>query len=278
MLTPKTIAMNAANAPHWTLYRRTANRRNQPRTIPMRMRPSWLMSIAFPRRMGEIPRIPDKGVGAVLTRNNDAPGGNPATRLNYLGATCPAGVALVHLDRVSRVRDHERFDERLLRELRDRSRDRRHGGTCRARGRSDTPWPAPDRAISGRIPVLSAPIPAERDVLGHAFRPVRRMDEELPAIFRRVPGPGRRDWFAFRRPFVRHSWDCLHRRGVRRPPSAVAPDLEPPSPSPLRRRGVRLVGHPPQHRHRRHDGIPRPPGSGRTEDGGAGPPPRAHPG
>jgi len=43
----------------------------------MRMRPSWLMSIAFPRRMGEIPRIPDKGVGAVLTRNNDAAPGSP---------------------------------------------------------------------------------------------------------------------------------------------------------------------------------------------------------
>src|SRR2546427_4638022 len=35
------------------------------------------MSMAFPRRMGEIPRIPDKGVGAVLTRNNDAPWGSP---------------------------------------------------------------------------------------------------------------------------------------------------------------------------------------------------------
>src|SRR2546422_8988753 len=154
------------------------------------------MSMAFPRRMGEIPRIPDKGVGAVLTRNNDAAVGKPATRLNYPRATCPAGVALVRLDRLSGVRDHERFDELLLRELRDRSRDRRHGGTCRARGRSATPWPAPERAISGRIPVLSAPIPAERDVLGHAIRPLRRMDEELPAILRRVPGPGRRDWFA----------------------------------------------------------------------------------
>src|SRR5881628_2500470 len=161
------------------------------------------MSMAFPRRMGEIPRIPDKGVGAVLTRNNDAALGKPATRLNYPRATCPAGVALVRLDDVSCVRDHERFDELLLRELRDRSRDRRHGGTCRARGRSATPWPAPDRAISGRIPVLSAPIPAERDVLGHAIRPVRRMDEGLPAILRRVLGPGRRDRCAFRRPFVR---------------------------------------------------------------------------
>src|SRR5438094_943652 len=72
MLTPKTTAMNAANAPHWTLYRRTANNRNQPRTVPMRTRPSWLMSMVFLRRMGEIPRIPDKAVGAVLTRNNDA--------------------------------------------------------------------------------------------------------------------------------------------------------------------------------------------------------------
>src|SRR2546426_241179 len=47
MLTPKTIAMNAAKAPHWTLYRRTANRRNHPRTVPMRTSPSWLMSMAF---------------------------------------------------------------------------------------------------------------------------------------------------------------------------------------------------------------------------------------
>src|SRR6266508_4029911 len=44
MLTPKTIAMNAAKAPHWTLYRRTANMRNHPRTVPMRTRPTWLMS------------------------------------------------------------------------------------------------------------------------------------------------------------------------------------------------------------------------------------------
>src|SRR5436309_2510565 len=276
MLTPKTIAMNAANAPHWTLYRRTANRRNQPRTIPMRMRPSWLMSMAFPRRMGEIPRIPDKGVGAVLTRNNEAGLGKPATRLNYPRATCPAGVALVRLDRLSGVRDHERFDELLLRELRDRPRDRRHGGTCRARGRSATPWSAPDRAISGRIPVLSAPIPAERDVLGHAIRPVRRMDEELPAILRRVLGPGRRDRCAFRRPFVRHSRDCLRRRGFRWPRSDVAPDLELRSPSPLRRRGVRLLCHPHEHRHRRHDGIRGPPVSGRTDDGEASPPPGTH--
>src|SRR5881409_3187299 len=111
------------------------------------------MSMAFPRRMGEIPRIPDKGVGAVLTRNNEAGLGKPATRLNYPRATCPPGVALVRLDHLSGVRDHERFDERLLRELRHRPRDRRHGGTCRARGRSDTPRPASDRAISGRIPV-----------------------------------------------------------------------------------------------------------------------------
>src|SRR5207245_10361650 len=103
MLTPKTIAMNAANAPHWTLYRRTANRRNQPRTIPMRMRPSWLMSIAFPRRVGESPRIPDKGVGAVLTRNNDVSRGKAATRLNYPRATCRAGVAFVRFDRLCGV-------------------------------------------------------------------------------------------------------------------------------------------------------------------------------
>src|SRR5256885_2095455 len=118
MLTPKTIAMNAAKAPHWTLYRRTANRRNQPRTIPMSTRPSWLMSIAFPRRMGEIPPIPDKGVGAVLTRNNDAPLGKPATRLNYPTARCPTGVALVRFDRVSRVRDHEPAGESVLHKLR----------------------------------------------------------------------------------------------------------------------------------------------------------------
>src|SRR2546427_13164902 len=88
MLTSKTIAKTAPQAPHWTLHRRPANRRTQPRTIPMRMRPSWLMSIAFPRRMGEIPRIPDKGVGAVLTRNNDAAPGEPAARLNYPGDGC----------------------------------------------------------------------------------------------------------------------------------------------------------------------------------------------
>src|SRR2546426_9454550 len=87
----------------------------------MSTRPSWLMSIAFPRRMAEIPPIPDKGVGAVLNRNNDAPLGKPATRLNYPTASCPTGAALVRVDRASRVRDHESFLERLLRELRDPS-------------------------------------------------------------------------------------------------------------------------------------------------------------
>src|SRR2546425_191762 len=118
MLTPKTIAMNAANAPHWTLYRRTANRRNQPRTIPMRMRPSWLMSIAFPRRMGESPPIPDKGVGAVLTRNNDVALGKPATRLNYPAARCPAGVAFVRFERLSGVSYPEPGGESVLHKLR----------------------------------------------------------------------------------------------------------------------------------------------------------------
>src|SRR5256712_11053806 len=51
------------------------------------------MSTAFPRRMGEIPAIPDKGTGAVLTRNNVATVGPTATRLNYFAARCPAGVA-----------------------------------------------------------------------------------------------------------------------------------------------------------------------------------------
>src|SRR2546428_4362637 len=118
MLTPKTIAMNAAKAPHWTLYRRTANRRNHPRTVPMRTSPSWLMSMAFPRRMGEIPAIPDKGTGAVLTRNNVATDGPTATRLNYFAARCPAGVALVSFDCVSRLRDRERRDEHVRRALR----------------------------------------------------------------------------------------------------------------------------------------------------------------
>jgi hypothetical protein len=41
--------------------------------------------------MGEIPAIPDKGTGAVLTRNNQAIRGPTATRLNYFAARCPAG-------------------------------------------------------------------------------------------------------------------------------------------------------------------------------------------
>src|SRR2546425_13039868 len=251
MLTPKTIAMNAATAPHWTLYRRTANRRNQPRTIPMSTRPSWLMSIAFPRRMGEIPPIPDKGVGAVLTRNNDAPLGKPATRLNYPRARCPTGVALVRFDRVSRVRDHESFVERLLRELRDPSWNGRSHGTRRGCCRSATRRPASGSALSGRIPVLCAPVSAEGDFLGHALRNVRCIHENLPAVLRRVPGPGRRDRGTLDRPFVRHLRDRLRRRGVRRrPPDLVSnrefrshpqrPDLD-----------VRRVYDPHAHRHRR---------------------------
>src|SRR6266571_4565189 len=189
MLTPKTIAMNAAKAPHWTLYRRTANKRNQPRTIPMRTRPSWLMSMVVPQRMGEIPRIPDKGVGAVLTRNNEATAKPAATRLNYLAAACPAGVALVRYDRVSRLRDLERADEHVLCELRDPPRLGRPRGTRRTPGRSDTRRPASGCPLSDRIPILRAPVPTEGDLLGHALRPVRRVDEELLAFLRRLPGP-----------------------------------------------------------------------------------------
>src|SRR2546425_12326779 len=274
MLTPKTIAMNAANAPHWTLYRRTANRRNQPRTIPIRTRPSWLISIAFPRRMGEIPRIPDKRVGAVLTRNNHTALREAATRLNYPGARCPAGVALGRFDRLSRVRDPERPDEHLLRELRDPSRGRR-GGTRRAGGRSATCRPASRGRLSGRIPVLCAPVPAEGDFLGHALRPVRRIHEELPALLRRVPGPGSRDRGSLGRPFVRHPRDRHRRRGFRRPPFDVAPDLGPWSHCTVRHRDVRRVCHPHEHRHRRHDGIRGPPLPRPNAGGGTSPPPRA---
>src|SRR5213594_1211855 len=187
----------------------------------MSTRPSWLMSIAFPRRMAEIPPIPDKGVGAVLTRNNDAPLGKPATRLNYPTARCPTGVALVRFDRVSRVRDHESFLERLLRELRDPSWNGRSHGTWRARGRCATRRPASGGALSGRIPVLCAPVSAEGDFLGYAVRHVQRVDEELPFLLRRIPGPGRRDRGALCRSFVRHLRDRLRRRGFRQHPSDV---------------------------------------------------------
>src|SRR2546428_2926767 len=155
----------------------------------MSTRPSWLMSIAFPRRMAEIPPIPDKGVGAVLTRNNDAPLGKPATRLNYPSARCPTGVALVRFDRVSRVRDHESFVERLLRELRDPSWNGRSHGTRRGCCRSATPRPASRVALSGRIPVLCAPVSAVAVFLVHHLRNVRCLDENLPTDFCRVPGP-----------------------------------------------------------------------------------------
>src|SRR5436309_14177758 len=125
----------------------------------MSTRPSWLMSIAFPRRMGEIPPIPDKGVGAVLTRNNDAPLGKPATRLNYPTAGCPTGVALVRFDRVSRVRDHESCLERLLRELRDPSWNGRSHGTWRARGRCATRLPPPVAPYPGGYPYYAPPFP-----------------------------------------------------------------------------------------------------------------------
>src|SRR5213594_2095317 len=174
MLTPNTIAMNAAKAPHWTLYRRTANRRNHPRTIPMRTSPSWLMSIAFPRRMGESPAIPHKGTGAVLTRNNEAIRGRTATRLNYFAARCPAGVALVRFDGVSCLRDRERRDEHVLRELRHPFRHRRPCGLrCPAR-RPSTHGAASVCSLSDPVPVLCAPHPAKGDLLGHALRPVRR--------------------------------------------------------------------------------------------------------
>src|SRR5207237_8984618 len=77
--------MNEANAPHWTLYRRTANMRNHPRTLPMRTTPTWLISIGFPRRRDAIRSRGDKGTGPVLSRNNYERFGKPAARLNYLG-------------------------------------------------------------------------------------------------------------------------------------------------------------------------------------------------
>src|SRR6266566_1548289 len=56
MLTPKTTAMNPANAPHCTRYRRTAKSRNHPRTTPMSRSPSWLMSVSFPPGRGTLSR------------------------------------------------------------------------------------------------------------------------------------------------------------------------------------------------------------------------------
>src|SRR2546427_12405728 len=79
MLTPKTIVMNAAKAPHWTLYRRTANRRNLPRTVPMRTSPSWLMSMAF---LGEC----ENRVGSFIrNRRNFAHSPRNAMDINQLG-------------------------------------------------------------------------------------------------------------------------------------------------------------------------------------------------
>src|SRR5207247_1545393 len=83
--------------------------------------------------------------------------GKPATRLNYATARCPTGVALVRFDRVSRVRDHESFVERLLRELRDPSWNGRSHGTRRGWCRSATRRPASGGALSGRVAVFYSP-------------------------------------------------------------------------------------------------------------------------
>src|SRR6266852_9392407 len=155
----------------------------------MRTSPSWLMSMAFPRRMGEIPAIPEKAPGRIHTRNNQAIRGPTATRLNYFAARCPAGVALVRFDCVSCVRDRERRDEHVLRELRDPPRLRRPRSSRRPPGRPSTRRPASVCALSDALPVLCA-LPSEGDVLGYVLRPLRCLDEELLAILRRLSGPG----------------------------------------------------------------------------------------
>src|SRR5712692_9604337 len=235
----------------------------------MRTRPSWLMSMVFPRRMGEIPAIPDKGTGAVLTRNNQAIRGPTATRLNYFAARCPAGVALVRFDCVSRVRDRDRRDEHVLRELRHPPRLRRPRGSRRPSGRSSTRRPASVYALSDALPVLCA-LPTEGDVLGYALRPLRRLDEELLALLRRLSGPGRRDRRTRGGRLVRHLRDGLARLGFLRGPLDDPADGGLRAPRPLVDRHLRHLRDPHEHRHGRHDRIRRPPVPRRADDRGTG--------
>src|SRR5437899_8734698 len=279
MLTPKTIAMNAANATHWTLYRRTANRRNQPRTIPMRMRPSWLMSIAFPRRMGEIPRIPDKGVGAVLTRNNDAaPGGArrktqlPALLIPREGAPCLLQTS-VH-----------RVAPRTWRRI------------CFAQtaGPGWAPRPAPPRptpcprkrfrpAILGpRLRASRPPAVSTRpsrpstagNGLDHPDRNARCLGEQLPELLRSLlrPRPGERTHRGPSRSC--DPWHARIRLGDLSCVSRRVHELEHRYARPSLGRDVRGDGNPQQRRGGGDDGVCGSPVSGRIRARGTIPPSR----
>src|SRR5207244_8931938 len=174
--------------------------------------PRWCMWLASARRTGEIPAIPAKGTGAVLPRNNVDTRGPTATRLNSFPERCPAGVALVRLDCVARLRDRERRDEHVLRELPDPSRRLRPRGSRRPSGRPSSRRATSVCSLPDPVPVLCA-LPTAGDLRRHALRPLRRVDEELLALLRRLSRPGRGDRRALGRRLVRHLRNGLPRRG-----------------------------------------------------------------
>src|SRR2546430_15108608 len=111
--------MNEANAPHWTLYRRTANIKNHPRTLPMRTTPTWLMSIGFPRKRDAIRRRGDKGTDSVLTRITRRAGPPPQGSITCRPDSRRGGNLAVRLDYLPVLRGPERSHESLLRPLRE---------------------------------------------------------------------------------------------------------------------------------------------------------------
>src|SRR5207247_3525263 len=120
MLTPKTTAMNAAKAPHCTRYRRTANRRNHPRTTPMSRSPSWLMSVSFPPGRGTPSRPTQIKEPRRFSRDITRGRLEAAKRLNYFMPRCPRGGGRpVRAKRLSRMRVRERAVEQLLPQLRN---------------------------------------------------------------------------------------------------------------------------------------------------------------
>jgi len=175
MLTPKTIAMNAAKRPTGPLYRRTGT--GEPsEDRPHEDEPSWLMSMAFPRRMGEIPAIPDKGTGA-FSLEITTPSWANRRKTQLLLGQMPGGVALVRFDCVSCVRDRERRNEHVLRELRDPPRFRRPA--------------APGFRPAGPPPAAPASVCALSDAPTRIMRPSHggRRSRYVLRPFRR---PGRR--------------------------------------------------------------------------------------
>src|SRR2546427_6544214 len=183
--------MNEANAPHWTLYRRTANIKNHPRTLPMRTTPTWLMSIGFPRKRDAIRRRGIKEPARFSLEITRRAGPPPEGSITCRPDSRQGGDLAVCLDYLPVLRGLERSHESLLRPLREA--DGRRSGRFAFSAVVPVGDPARRTGSDGGVSVFpespSPPCDRRFDPLGD----VRRLDEELRELLRRLLRPRARE-------------------------------------------------------------------------------------